>query len=372
MSDVKVPFIDLKQRYEEEKDELEACVKRILSSGHFVLTPEVTRFEEAVAGYTGARHCIGLNSGTDALMMGLMALGIGRGDEVITSPISFVASTGAIAHVGATPVYADVGDDQNIDPAEIEKRITPHCKAIMPVHWGGRMSDMAAILVIAARHGLAVLEDSAQSMGAWMNGRHGGTFGFAGAFSAHPLKNFNALGDGGFLLTDDDEAAKKVRLYRNHGLEDRDTCVLYGVNSRLDSLHAEVLLFRLTRLESIVSRRRHNADLYRRLIRAPQVFIPDDPADPGGRANSYVMMIVQCENRDGLRDFLRQNGIEALVYYGTALHLHPAAQRYGYKRGDFPKAEAQADKVLALPHHQHLTEEQISYVADCVNRFYAA
>ena len=366
---VQVPFIDLKQRYQEEKTELLACVERVLEQGHFVLTQEVNEFEQQAARYVGAKHCVSLNSGTDALMMALWALGIGKGDEVITTPVSFVASTGSIVHVGATPVYADVRDDQNIDPAEIEKKITPRTKAILPVHWTGRIADMNAIMDIARKHKLIVIEDAAQSMGAYYHGKHGGSFGHAAAFSAHPLKNLNALGDGGFLVTDDDEVARKVRLYRTHGLQDRDTCVLYGVNSRLDSLNAEVLKYRLSRLDNIVARRRRNANLYRGLIKPGPIYIPEDKPH---EQNSFVMFITQANDRDRLKAYLAERGIESLVYYGTALHLHKAAERLGYKRGDFPVAEKQCDRVLALPHHQHLTEDQIGYVAEAVNKFYGA
>jgi len=368
MTDVKVPFVDLKQRFQEEKTELMACVERVLSKGHLVLTQEVAEFEAQVCQYTGAKHCIGLNSGTDALMIGLWLLGIGKGDEVITPAISFVASTGSIAHVGATPVYADVREDLNIDPAEIERRITPRTKAIMPVHWTGRVADMNAIMDIAKRHNLRVIEDAAQAMGAYYHGRHGGTIGDVAAISAHPLKNLNAIGDGGMMLTNDDEMARKAKLYRTHGLESRDDCVLYGVNSRLDSLNAEVLKFRLGRLDSVTDRRRHHANLYRKLIKQGPIKLPEDRPH---EKNSYVMFITQAEDRDGLKTYLAERGVESLVYYGTALHLHKAAARYGYKRGDMPVAERCADRVLALPHHQNLTEDQIHYVADCVNRFYS-
>jgi dTDP-4-amino-4,6-dideoxygalactose transaminase len=369
MTEITVPFIDLKQRYAEEREELLACVERVLAKGHFVLTPEVAEFEERVTKFTGAKHCIGLNSGTDALYIGLWALGIGAGDEVITTPISFVASTGSIVQAGATPVYADVRDDQNIDPAEIEKKITSRTKAIMPVHWGGRIADMDPILDIAKRHGLHVIEDAAQSMGAYYKGRHGGRFGAVSAFSCHPLKNLNAIGDGGFMLTDDDEIARKSRLYRNHGLQDRDTCVFYGINSRLDVIHAEVLSFRLGRLKEVVERRRKNVNLYRQLIKAKEVFIP--PCKPH-EENAFVMLITQAERRDELQAHLSKRGVQSLVYYGTPLHLQPAAARFGYKRGDFPVAERQAARVLALPHHQNLSDDQVRYVADAVNAFYGA
>ncbi|HTV27396.1 MAG TPA: DegT/DnrJ/EryC1/StrS family aminotransferase [Xanthobacteraceae bacterium] len=369
MADFKVPFIDLQQRFQDEKQELLACVERVLSLGHLVLTPEVFEFEKRITEFTGAKYCVSCGNGTDALMLAMWALGIGKGDEVITTPISFVASTGSIAHIGATPVYADVRDDQNIDPAEIEKKITPRTKALMPVHWIGRIADMDAIMEIARKHNLFVVEDAAQSMGAYYKGRHGGTFGNIGTFSAHPLKNLNAVGDGGFLVTDDADLANKIRLYRNHGLQDRDSCVMYGVNSRLDTLNAEILMFRLTRLNDVIERRRRNVNLYRAKIKAKEIYIPPDK---NYEQNSFVMMISQAERRDALQAHLTEKGIQSLVYYGTPLHLHKAAARYGYKRGDFPKAEYQADRVLALPHHQYLTEDQIGYVADTVNAFYGA
>jgi dTDP-4-amino-4,6-dideoxygalactose transaminase len=367
MSDFKVPFIDLVQRYAEERDEILACVDRVLSKGHLVLTEELTEFENQVCDYTGAKHCVGLNSGTDALMIGLWALGIGRGDEVITTPVSFVATAGAIAHVGATPVFADVKPDQTLDPAEIEKKITPRTKAIMPVHWVGRVADMNAIMDIAKRHNLKVVEDAAQSMGAYLNGKHGGTFGDVGAISAHPLKNLNALGDGGLLLTNSDEIAEKVRIYRNHGQVGRDNTVIFGVNSRLDVLNAEVLKFRLTRLKDVIDKRRANADLYRRLIKPGHVFIPEEKQE---EIVSYVMFITQAEDRDRLQKYLADAGVQTLVYYGTALHLHKASAPLGYKRGDFPASETQCDKVLALPHMQYLNADQIGYTADLVNKFY--
>lgn len=367
MADIKVPFIDLKQRYQEEKTELLACVDRVLSQGHLVMTEEVPEFERKVCGFTGAKHCVALNSGTDALLMGLWALGITRGDEVITTPISFVATTGTIVHVGATPVYVDVRDDQNIDPDKIEAAITPKTKAIMPVHWTGRIADMNAILDIAQRHGLKVIEDSAQAMGSFYHGKHGGTFGTVGAFSAHPLKNLNAIGDGGFMVTGDDDIARRVRLYRTHGLASRDDCVLYGVNSRLDVLNAEVLKFRLDRLNGIIEKRRHHANLYRKLIKPGHIQIPEDKPF---EQNSFVMFITQADDRDRLKDYLLEHGIESLVYYGTPLHLHKAAARLGYRRGAFPVAERQGERVLALPHQQYLTDDQIAYVSETVNSFY--
>lgn len=369
VAEMTVPFIDLQQRYREEKDELIACVEKVLSRGDFIGGEAVGELERRIAAYSGTKACVALNSGTDALMIGMMALGIGRGDEVITPPNSFVASTASIAHIGATPVFADVRDDQNIDPAEIERRITPRTKAIMPVHWTGRIADMDAILAIAEKHGLLVIEDAAQAMGAFHRGRHGGSMGAVGCFSAHPLKNFNAIGDGGFLVTNDVELANRIKRYRNHGLLDRDTVVEFGVNSRLDTLHAEVMLFRLERLASVIERRRRNVALYRELLSSDHVFVPAEPADMQG---SYTMFIVQADDRDRLHAYLNEHGIQSLVYYRNTIHLQPAAAKLGYKPGDMPVAERQGTRVLALPHHQGLERAQIEFVANTVNRFYGA
>jgi dTDP-4-amino-4,6-dideoxygalactose transaminase len=362
-----VPFIDLKLRYQEEREEILRCVDTVLSQGHLIMTEEVDLFEREAASYIGSKHVVSLNSGTDALMMGLWALGIKKNDEVITTPISFVASTGAIAHIGAKPVYVDVADDQNIDVSKIEQAIGPNTKAIMPVHWGGRMANMEIITEIAKKHKLFVVEDAAQAMGSYYNKKHGGTFGDVAGYSAHPLKNLNALGDAGFLATDDDEIAKKIRLYRNHGLESRDNCVMYGVNSRLDSLHAEILRMRLKKLNSVVKKRRKNVSLYKEHIKTAEIFIPDESDK---EYHSYVMFIVQAERRDELKEYLGKYGIESLIYYGTPLHLQKAASIYGYKEGDFPVAEQQCKKVLALPHHQNLTDDQILYVCEMINKFY--
>jgi len=366
--EIVVPFIDLKQRYEEERDEILAAVERVCSTGNLVLTEEVLNFEERIARYVGMKHAMGLNSGTDALMMALWANNIGKGDEVITSPISFVATVGAIRHVGAYPQFVDVRNDQNIDPSLIEAAITDRTKAILPVHWGGRVCDMPEILDIATKHNLIVIEDAAQAMGAYFEGLHGGSFGHAAAFSAHPLKNLNALGDAGFLCTNDDSIAEKVRLYRNHGLESRDSCIFFGVNSRLDSLNAEILSYRLDNLSEIIKERRKNVSIYRENIHTTSIFIPTESAH---EHSAYVMFIVQADDRDALKEYLFKNGIESFIYYGTPLHLHKASSDLGYRIGQFPVAERHASRALALPHNQYLSENQITYVCHKITEFYS-
>ena len=367
MTEMTISFVDLKQRFQEEKNDLMQIIEKVLTQGNLVLTPELENFEKKVSHFTGAKFCLGLNSGTDALMMGLVCAGIKPGDEVITSPISFVATAGAIAHIGAKPVFVDTGSDMNIDENKIEGSISEKTKAIMPVHWAGRVANMPKILEIAQKYNLKVVEDSAQSMGSYYNNKHGGTFGHSGCISFHPLKNLNALGDGGMLLTNDIEVFNKVKRFRNHGLESRDNCVEFGINSRLDVLNAEILSYRLDKLNDIILKRQKNVNLYRNLINSKQVIIPEDRTE---QTTSYVMCLALCKKRDELKEFLGKKGIETLIYYATPLHLHKAAKKYNYKTGDFPIAENQANEVLALPHHQYITEQQIEYVAKSIDEFY--
>ena len=306
---MKIELIDLRKRFQEEGTEIIKCIKKVLKKGNLILTEEVDNFEKLICEYTGAKYCLGVNSGTDALMMSLWANGIGRGDEVITTPISFIASIGAIIHVGAKPVFVDVGDDLNINPDLIENAITSRTKAIMPVHWTGRICNMEKITKISNRYKLAVIEDAAQSMGSYYNNKHGGTFGKVSAFSAHPLKNLNAIGDSGFIITDNKNIYNKVKLYGNHGLEGRDNVAIFGINSRLDSINAEVLSYRLKRLDSIINRRIKNINLYRKFIKTNKVIIPKDKKN---EKNSYVMFINICEKRNELQSYLNSKGIQPI------------------------------------------------------------
>ena len=363
-----IEIIDLKKRFQEERHEILKCINRVLKRGNFILTPEVQNFEQSVCKFTGSKYCLGVNSGTDALMMSLWSSGISRGDEVITSPISFIASVNSIIHIGARPVFVDVDDDLNINPDLIESVISKKTKAIMPVHWTGRVCKMDKILKIAKKYNLIVIEDAAQSMGAYYKRRHAGTFGKISAFSTHPLKNLNSLGDGGFIITNEKKLYDKIKLYRNHGLKGRDNVEIIGVNSRLDSLHAEVLNFRLKRLKKIISRRLKNINLYRKLIASKKVNITKDEKNEN---NAYVMFITLCEERDKLQKYLNKFNIQSLVYYKTPLHLHTATKFLGYKKGSFPNAEKCAQKVLSFPHHQYLKRKEIEFVAKKINNFYS-
>jgi len=365
---MKIEIIDLKKRFQEEKIEILECIKRVLKKGNLILTPEVANFEKSICKFTGSKYCLGVNSGTDALMMSLWGAGISRGDEVITSPISFIASVSSIIHVGAKPVFVDVDNDLNIKPDLIQSAITKKTKAIMPVHWTGRVCQMDKILQIAKKHNLIVIEDAAQSMGAYFNNKHAGTYGKISAFSTHPLKNLNALGDGGFVITNEKKLYNKIKLYRNHGLKGRDNVEIIGVNSRLDSLHAEVLNFRLKRLKNIIERKQSNINLYRKLINNNKVHIIEDKKT---EKNAYVMFVTLCEERDKLQKYLQKFKIQSLIYYKTPLHLHKATKFLGYKKGDFFNAEKFTKKVISFPHHQHLKKKEIEFICKKINDFYS-
>jgi dTDP-4-amino-4,6-dideoxygalactose transaminase len=288
-------------------------------------------------------------------------LGIGPGDEVITAPNSFIATASAIVQVGATPVFADVLPDQNIDPARVAAAITPRTRAILPVHLSGRTAHMPELLELGRRHDLRVIEDAAQAIDARRNGKAAGTFGDLGCFSCHPLKNLNAAGDAGFILADDAELAQRLRRLRSNGLIDRETALEWGVVSRLDSVQAAVLLERLPALDGVTEARRGNAQRYRELLDGiPQLFLP--PCRPEEH-NVFHTFVIQVDRRDELQDFLRERGIGTAIHYKIPIHLQPAARALGHGPGSFPVAERQATRILSLPVHQFLTPADLEYVA---------
>jgi dTDP-4-amino-4,6-dideoxygalactose transaminase len=367
VSDLKIPYVNLGAQWESEKSELMPIIESVLASGNYVGGEVVDQFEIAISTFLGSPFCVAVNSCTDALVLGLAALGVRRGDEVITPPNSFIASTAAIVHLGATPVFADVLPNQSIDPNLVEKAITKKTKAIMPVHLGGRMVDMDQISQIAESYGVAVIEDAAQSIGSTFNGKLSGTFGDVGCFSAHPLKNLNALGDGGFVCFKSQEMAGEVKKLRSHGLIDRNTVEMFGYVSRLDAIQAAVLTFRLTRLEATIKSRRANAELYRSLLNPDFVFVPDDDLR---EKNSYHTFVVQVDRRDELIAHLSSCGIGTAIHYPIPIHLQPAAKFLGFGEGSFPVTEKQAKRILTLPINQHLKEQEIETIAQTVNSFY--
>jgi dTDP-4-amino-4,6-dideoxygalactose transaminase len=367
MSKMRIPYVDLAAQYAEERDQLLPLIEWVLMAGDYVGGDVIERLEAKLAAFCHVKHAVVLNSGTDALILGMRALGIGPGDEVITPPNSFVASTAAIVHLGAKPVFADVLPDQNIDPAHVAAAITPHTKAIMPVHLTGRIADMDPIMALAREHGLLVIEDAAQSIGSTYRDHPAGSIGHVGCFSTHPLKNLNAIGDGGFITTNCDKVASSVHLLRNHGLVDRNTAVEFGFVSRMDTLQATVLDFRLGHLDDIIKRRRDNAACYCKLLNPDHVFVaPDRQIE----FNTYHTFVIQSDRRDALRQHLADQGIGTAIHYPVPIHLQPAAAGLGYKPGDFPVTERQAERILTLPVNQSLTVRQIEMVSEEINGFF--
>ncbi len=363
---IRVPYTDFPAQFEEDRAQILAAIERVLQRGDFILGRELEEFEAEFSALCGVRHAIGVASGTDALILALKALGIGPGDEVITVPNSWISTVSSIMHVGARPVFVDVREDFNLDPEKIEAALTTRTKAILPVHLTGRCAEMEAIVSLARAKGLRVIEDAAQAVGARLNGRPAGSFGDLGCFSLHPLKNLSGIGDGGVVTTDDDALARQIQLLRNHGLRNRDEAVLWGLNSRLDTVQAAVVRCRLKRLPEITEARRRNAQRYRgHLSNAVRC-----PVDRVAEYAIYHLFMIQCERRDALKEFLARRGIDTRIHYPTPIHLQPCSASLGLRRGDFPVAEAQANRILSLPVHQALTEEQVDCVSQAIQEFY--
>ena len=365
---LKVPYVNLAAQHSPIKDELMAAIGRVIDSGRFVLGSEVDEFEERFAELAGGRFAVGLNSGTDALIFGLKALGIGEGDEVITAPNSFLASASSIALLGATPVFVDVGKDYNLDPGLLEAAITPRTKAIMPVHLTGKATDMDGVMSVAHKHNIFVIEDCAQAVCAEHNGKRVGSFGEVGCFSLHPLKTLNACGDGGVVTTNDENLYQQFKLLRNHGLRTRDNGMMWAFNSRLDTMQAAVLLTKLDHVEDWTEGRRANAVAYReRLSGLDEVALPVE--EPHQRS-VYHTFVIQAERREKLRSFLSDRGVGTAIHYPIPIHLQDAAAELGYAKGSFPVAEHQAERILSIPIYPELSLDEITYVADCIRSFY--
>ena len=365
---MRIPYSYLGEQFKDHRAILDE-ISELVRTGDFTLGKPVQQFEEKFARVVGARYAIGVNSGTDALFLSLKAAHVGGGDEVITAPNTFIATVGAIVATGATPVFVDVKDDYTINPALIKKAITPKTKAIMPVHYAGHPADMPEIIAIAEEHGLAVVEDSCQAITAAINNRYVGTFGIAGGFSLHPLKNLNVWGDGGVIVTNSEEMREKLILLRNHGLKNRDEVQVFGYNSRLDSLQAIVGNHLIGDIEKITETRIKWAGRIDAALSDLKKYIKIPKREPGKRYVYHLYMLM-VEDRDELLSHLIKNGIEAKVHYPIPLHLQPAAIHLGYKRGDFPVAEAQCKSIITLPVHQHLTQEEIDYSIEKMREFY--
>lgn len=364
-----IPYVDLKAQWAEIEKDLAPVIMAVLASGNYINSELTDRFEKVVCNYLGVRHCVALNSGTDALVCGLLAVGVKPGMEVITTSNSFIASTAAIAHIGAVPIFVDVLIDQGMDPEKIEAAITEKTGAIMPVHLTGKVCNMEEISAVAAVAGIPIVEDAAQCIGAKHRGRYGGTFGAVGCFSAHPLKNLNAMGDSGFVVTDNDSYADEIRLMRNHGLIDRNTVKKFGYVSRMDALQAAILGWKVENyLESVNKRRRSNAIIYANRLPKETIKPFEDPSD----YSVFHTYVIQTNRRDSLKEYLAARGVGTAIHYPIPIHKQPAyVNRYG-KTLRFPLSvtEKQASEIISLPIHQNLKIGSIIYIAEQISRFF--
>ncbi len=370
-----VPLLDLKAQHEPIRKDLLAAMERVLDQNAFILGRDVAELEERVAQYSGTRHAVGVSSGTDALLAALMALDIKAGDEVITTPLSFFATVGAIVRLGAKPVFVDVDPiTYNVDAERIEAAVTPRTRAMIPVHLYGQCADMDVILEIAARHGLAVIEDAAQAIGAeYRDGRRAGSMGTMGCFSFFPSKNLGGLGDGGMVVTNDDRLAERLRVLRVQGGKPKYYHRVIGGNFRLDTLQAAVLNVKLPYLDRWTALRQQHADLYADLLQqmgaeALGLRLPQAVYKRSGvpHYHIYNQFVIGVPKRDQLREFLKAKGIGTEIYYPVPLHLQECLQSLGHKTGDYPEAERACRELVALPIYPELNADQQHYVAATV------
>jgi dTDP-4-amino-4,6-dideoxygalactose transaminase len=366
---MEVPLLDLKLQHDVIEAEIRSAIDEVLRTGKFILGPFVRVFEGEIAARCGVKHAIGVSSGTDALLVSLMALGIGPGDEVITTPYTFFSTVGSISRLGAKPIFVDIDPRTfNMSPDQIEEAISDKTKAILPVHLFGQCADMDPILDIANKRGLRVIEDAAQAIGAKYKGRSAGTMGDLGCFSFFPSKNLGAYGDGGMVVTNDTELANKIAMLRVHGSKPKYYHSLIGGNFRLDAIQANILSVKLRYLDAWTGKRRQNAASYDRLFDSASVVTPYVEPHNFCVYNQYV---IRVSRRDELASFLKENGIGCEIYYPLPLHLQQCYRDLGYHQGDFPQAERAASESLAIPIFPELTEEQRRYVADQISLFSA-
>ena len=363
---MKIPYVNLSYKHKSKK-ELISIFEKVLDKGQFVGGEEIDLFEKKIAKLCGTNYAVALNSGTDALTLALHLLGVRRGDEVITPPNSFIASTAVIVHLGAKPVFVDVLSDQNIDPKKIQNVITKKTKVIMPVHLSGRMSQMDKIMSIAKKNNISVVEDAAQSVGSKYKNKMSGSYGDFGCFSAHPLKNLNALGDSGYLTTNSFKYYKKIKSLSNHGMENRNIVKNFGHVSRMDNLQAAFLNYKLKNLNKVIEQRRKNALIYMKGLDRRFVFFNNETKD---EFNTYHTFVVQVSSRNKLKKYLLDKGIGTSIHYPVPIHLQPASKFLGYKKGDFKNTEMQSQKILTLPVNEGLSDSEIKFICKNINYFY--
>jgi len=368
---VKIPLVDLKAQYNSIEGEIDQAIRRVVGGGQFILGPEVETFESEMATYCNVKYAIGVASGTDALQLALLACNIGPGDEVITTPFTFIATAEAITRCGATPVFADIDlKTYNIDPTSVEPRISHKTRAIIPVHLYGQPADMSRILELAGKYKLKVIEDCAQALGAEYKGKRVGSIGDAGCLSFFPSKVLGAYGDGGMVVTSDPEIANTVKLLRNHGCNQKYHHLVPGFNSRLDSLQAAILRVKLRHLDKWIDRRQQNAKLYSQLLNGAEGIEPPPTTPHSSHVFNYYTIRLTSPKivRSRLIEHLMGKGIATAIYYPLSLHLQPVYQPLGYQRGDFPQSELAQEQVLSLPMYPELSEEHIATIVDEIKK----
>ncbi|PKN00605.1 MAG: hypothetical protein CVU78_00075 [Elusimicrobia bacterium HGW-Elusimicrobia-2] len=368
-----IPITDLLGQYNEIKDEIARAVDKVLREGKYILGPEVVELEERIASSCAARYGVGVASGTDALVLSVVAAGIGEGDEVITTPFTFIATIEAVIRAGAKPVFADIDPKTyNMDPASIESKITSRTKALMPVHLYGLPCDMPAIMGIAKKHDLKVIEDCAQSFGAAIDGKVTGSFGDFGCFSFFPAKNLGCYGDGGMIVTNDGGYAEKIKLLRMHGFSADYDYRLHGFNSRLDTLQAAIVNVKMNHIDEWIEKRIQNAAGYAEgLKEVKEVEVPFIPDGYRHSMNYYALRIFPGrETRDGLKKYLTEKGVGNNIYYPLSLHLQPICADMGYKKGDYPVSEKTQDEIISLPMYPELEAEKIEFICGEIKKYF--
>ncbi len=365
-----IPYINLIKQIKEEKKEIYNSIEKVFLKGQFILGEEVDKFEKKICKFLNVRNCVALNSGTDALVLGLHLLGIKKNHEVITPANSFVASTAAIVHLGAIPIFADVKEDQNIDPSDIEKKINKNTKAIMPVHLSGHPCEMNKIMNLSNKYNIPIIEDAAQSIGTKYKNKFVGTFGKVGCFSAHPLKNLNAVGDSGYLVTDNNKLARTAKLLRNHGIEKRNKILQFGYVSRMDNLQAAILNLRFKKLKKIIRKRRLNAKLYIKLLKnIKNIKIPNEKSF---EFHTYHTFVIQAEKRNNLKKYLEKKGILTAIHYPYLIFEQKAYKKRfkPVQLNEFPVSINLNKRILTLPINQFMTNQQIKKICKEIKKFY--
>ena len=365
---MKVQYSYLKEQFKDYRSIFDK-IARVIETGDYTLGKEVGEFEEKFSSLLGAKYGIGVNSGTDALFLSLKAVDVGVGDEVITAANTFIATAGAISAAGAKPVYVDVTDEYVMDADLVEDVITSKTKAIIPVHYAGVPVDMDRIMSIGEKHGIPIVEDSCQAFSAAFNGKCTGTFGATGAFSLHPLKNLNVWGDSGIIITDNEEIRDRLILLRNHGLRNRDEVDVFGYNSRLDTIQAVVGNYLIKDSEWITETRIKWANKLDKALQSLSDYVKVPVRRDNKRYVHHLYMFI-AKDRDNLLNYLIENDIEAKIHYPIPLHLQKCSAYLGYKKGDFPISEDQANSIITLPVHQHLESEHVEYMINTITNFY--